>query len=150
MSYIRRAVEADAFRLAEIEVFAYRLDFYPLFKTDDYFFSELNVPVLIEEYRSEPERTARTLVYDDGIIKGFIRINGEEVEKLFVEPAFRGRGIGGVLLDYAVNELGARHLLVLEKNVNAIRFYERHGFRPTGEKQEVDGTGNYLIRVARS
>ena len=149
MSFIRRANEADAFRLAEIEVFSYRLDFYPIFRTDDYFFSELNVPVLIDEYRAEPERVANALVYDDGIIKGFIRVNGKEVEKLFVELAFRGRGIGGALLDKAASELGASYLLVLEKNLAAIRFYERHGFLPTGEKHEVDGTGNYLIRVAR-
>ena len=79
MDAIRQATNADVFRLAEIEVFNYRLFFYPIFRTDRYFFSELSVPVLIEEYWREPERIARTLVYDDGVVKGFIRVNGEEI-----------------------------------------------------------------------
>ena len=56
MASIRRATPSDACRLAEIEVFDYRQHFYPLFKTDRYFFSELNVPVLMKEYQDEPER----------------------------------------------------------------------------------------------
>ena len=48
MPAVRKAVLADACRLAEIEVFNYRLNFYPLFRTDRYFFSELNVPVLMQ------------------------------------------------------------------------------------------------------
>ena len=131
MDAIRQATNADVFRLAEIEIFNYRLFFYPIFRTDRYFFSELSVPVLIEEYRREPERIARTLVYDDGVVKGFIRVNGEEIEKLFTEPAFQRRGIGGMLLDAAVDRTGAKRLLVLEKNADAVRFYQRHGFHAT-------------------
>ena len=146
---IRAARDSDGFRLAEIEVFNYRLYFYPIFRTDAYFFSELSVPVLTEEYRSEPERIARTAVYDDGVIKGFVRVNGDEIEKLFVEPAFHGRGIGGALLSYAVETLGGKRLLVLEKNKSAIRFYERYGFHLTEQKQRVDDTPEFLVRMER-
>ncbi len=145
---VRKAAAGDASRLAEIEVFSYRLNFYPIFKTDAYFFSELSVPVLTEEYLREPERIENSFVYDDGVVKGFIRINGKEIEKLFVEPAFTGRGIGSALLSRAVG-LGADNLLVLEKNVNAIRFYERFGFRLTEKKQRVDDTCEFLIRMKR-
>ena len=54
---IRKAEIADAFRLAEIEIFNYRLNFYPIFKTDGYFFGELSVPVLIGEYEKEYDIT---------------------------------------------------------------------------------------------
>ena len=146
---IRAAGKDDAARLAEIEIFNYRLNFYPIFRNDAYFFSELNVPVVAEEYRTEPERVARTIIYDDGVIKGFARVNGDEIEKLFVEPAFQNRGIGGALLEHAVKNARASDLLVLEKNENAIRFYERHGFCLTEEKQRVDDTREFLIRMVR-
>ena len=107
------------------------------------------MPVLTEEYRSEPERIARTAVYDDGVIKGFVRVNGDEIEKLFVEPAFHGRGIGGALLSYAVETLGGKRLLVLEKNRDAVRLYERYGFHLTEQKQRVDDTDEFLVWMER-
>ena len=146
--HIRAAREGDEVRLAEIEVFGYRQNFYPIFLTDRYFFSELTVPVLIGEYRSEPERLKNSFVYDDGIVKGFVRVSGREIEKLFTDPAFLNRGIGAALLDRALTE-GADRLLVLEKNKKAIRFYERHGFRLTDEKQRIDDTPEFLIRMVR-
>ena len=36
MQYIRKATLSDANRLAEIEVFCYRLNFYPIFRNDDF------------------------------------------------------------------------------------------------------------------
>lgn len=149
MPAVRKAVPDDACRLAEIEVFNYRLNFYPLFRTDRYFFSELNVPVLMQEYRDMPERIEHTFVFDDGVVKGFIRVNGEEIEKLFVEPIFQGQGIGGALLEHAIQLTGAKWLLVLEKNEGARRLYERYGFRMTEIRQRVDDTAEFLVRMER-
>ena len=149
MGFIRKAVSDDINRMAEIEVFDYRLYFYPIFRTDAYFFSELSVPALTGEYLSDPKLVENSYVFDDGIIKGFIRVNGREIEKLFVEPVFRGRGIGGALLDAAVGTTGADRLLVLEKNESAIRFYERHGFRVTHERQRVDDTEEFFMIMRR-
>ncbi|MBO4562254.1 MAG: GNAT family N-acetyltransferase [Clostridia bacterium] len=149
MDHIRRARPEDAARLAEIEVFDYRLYFYPIFRTDAYFFGELTVPALLEDYLIFPDKISRSLVYDDGIIKGFVRAGGNAIEKLFVEPAFRGMGIGGMLLDRAVEETGADRLLVLEKNPSAIRFYERHGFNVTDERVRVDDTEEMFIVMRR-
>ena len=150
MASIRKAVQSDASRLAEIEVFDYRLHFYPLFKTDHYFFSELNVPILIQEYQDEPERIERTYVYEeDGVVKGFVRVNGKEIEKLFVETAFQGMGIGGALLEHVIQNTIANSLLVLEKNKGAVRLYERYGFHMTEQRQRVDDTEEYLVRMER-
>lgn len=146
---IRPAILEDAARLSEIEITDYRLNFYPLFRTDRYFFSELTVPVLIEEYTKEPERIAHTSVYDDGVVKGFIRVRGNEIEKLFVEPAFQNQEIGSVLLKYATERLGATRLQVLEKNTGAIRFYQRHGFVLTESRQRVDDTSEFLVWMKR-
>ena len=149
MSCIRKAIPSDAGRLSEIEVFDYRLHFYPLFRTDAYFFSELNVPALMQEYRDMPELIERTFIYDDGVVKGFVQVDGQEVKKLFVEPVLQGKSIGAELLTFAVTEKSADFLWALEKNTKAIRFYTRHGFRITDEKKYEEGTTEYLVRMER-
>lgn len=147
MEYIRRAKAEDVNRLSEIEIFNYRLFFYPIFHTDRYFFCEKTVPALTAYYAREPERVDHTVVWDDGAVKGFVRVSGGEIEKLFVEPSFQGCGVGGALFDHAVRSLGGKRLFVLEKNLRAIRFYERHGFHKTDVKKRVDDTGEFLIRM---
>ncbi|MBO6052470.1 MAG: GNAT family N-acetyltransferase, partial [Clostridia bacterium] len=87
-----------------------------------------------------------TFVYDDGVVKGFVTISGEEIGRLFVELCLWGRGIGHALLAEAMAE-GGRRLWVLEKNIRAIRFYERHGFRLTGRKKPVDDTAEQLVEM---
>jgi len=40
-------------------------------------------------------------------------------------------------------------LWVLEKNTDAIRFYQRHGFALTEEKQYEEGTTEYIVKMVR-
>lgn len=145
---IRQAAKKDVFRIAEIEVFNYRLNFYPIFKNDKFYFEELQVNSEAEKLADE-EILQHTYVYDDGAVKGFIIIDGKEVWKLFVEPALQGQSIGAELLEYAIEEHGAEALWVLEKNTRAKRFYEAHGFIATDEKIYEDGTTEYLVRMKR-
>jgi putative acetyltransferase len=133
MEHIRQATAKDAFRIAEIFVTDYRLYFYPFFHNDAFYFKELNVADTAAEYAADPEILKRTFVYDDGVIKGFARLNGSLLDKLFIEPAFQSKGIGAELLQFAVDR-GADHLWALEYNKRGIAFYQRHGFHLTGEK----------------
>ena len=132
--YIRQATAADASRIAEIIITNYRMNFYPFFKNDEYYFKELNVLDMAKEYASGEKALKNCFIYDDGVIKGIIRINGKEIEKLFIEPQFQSRGIGAELLSFAVKERKAGQLWVLEYNKRGIAFYERNGFELTGEK----------------
>lgn len=66
---IRQAEPHDFSRPAEIELFNYRLNFYPIFKDDRYYFGELNAADMIKEYENTPALTAQTFVYDDGVVK---------------------------------------------------------------------------------
>ena len=86
MTYVRPAAAGDIPRLAEIEVFNYRLNFYPIFRSDAFYFQELTVPSLMEAYHANPDLITQTCVYDDGAVKGFLRTDGEQLKKLFVEP----------------------------------------------------------------
>ena len=74
--------------------------------------------------------------------------NGE-IKKLFVDTFFQRQGIGGKLMEFAINEKQAGRLWALEKNTGAIRFYERYGFELTGEKKYEEGTTEYLVKMER-
>lgn len=132
---IRPAATSDASRIAEIIVINYRVNFYPFFHNDHFYFAELNVLDTAAEYCEGSEALLNTYVYDDnGIVKGIIRVNGTEVVKLYVEPQFQSCGIGAELLQFAINSFGADNLWALEYNTRGIAFYKRHGFQLTGEK----------------
>ena len=146
-SMIRKADKKDLARIAEIQIFNYRLYFYPIFRSDEYYFDELQVPSLMKHYEEELDSL---YVYDDGVVKGFIKLEGTYIARLFVEPVLQNGAIGSELLEYAVKEHGADHLWALEKNVKAIRFYERHGFFPTGERKPEEGTSEYLIFLRKN
>ena len=143
---VRKANRNDLSRIAEIQVFNYRLFFYPIFKSDDYYFNELRVPSLMQEYESGLDTL---YVYDDGVVKGFIKIEGTYIARLFVEPVLQNASVGSQLLEYARNKHNADHVWVLEKNAKAIRFYERHGFSITEEKKPEDGTSEYLVLLKK-
>jgi len=143
---IRKANDKDLARIAEILIFNYRLYFYPIFQSDEYYFDELQVPSLMKEFESQIDSL---YVYDDGVVKGFIKIEGTYIARLFVEPVLQNASIGSKLLEYAVKEHNADHLWALEKNVKAIRFYNRHGFFATGEKKLEEDTTEYLILLKK-
>lgn len=146
MSNIRRARPEDLNRIAEIEVFCYRLNFYPFFRADDFYFGEFQVPSRAAVHR---EHLGEIFVYDDGVVKGFVQTAEGEVKKLFVEPVLQSSGIGAQLLEYAIQSENARFLWALEKNEKAIAFYRRHGFRPTAQRKPEDGTTEFLVRLER-
>jgi acetyltransferase, GNAT family len=146
MNYIRQGVVDDLGRIAEIFVFNYRLNFYPIFQEDTFYFEELTVSNLIESFAKELDSI---WVYDDGVVKGFIQIQKQEVKRLFVEPVLQGKAIGTELLEYGIAEKDANHLWALEKNIKAIAFYKRHGFNMTNEKKYEEDTIEFLVRMEK-
>ena len=76
----------------------------------------------------------------DGAAAGYISIAHENVEMLFVHPAWRGHGIGRRLLSYAIDVLGATTLDVNEQNEQALGFYLHMGLEVVG-RSERDGFG---------
>ena len=107
MIMIRKATIEDLSRIAEIQIFNYRLYFYPIFKADKYYFEELQVPSLMQKYEADIDSV---YVYDDGVVKGFIKIEGTYIARLFVEPVLQNASIGSQLLEYAIKEHHADHL----------------------------------------
>ena len=148
MEHIRPATVSDASRIAEIIITNYRVNFYPFFHNDPFYFGELNVLDMAAEYAEGSQALQDTFVYDDGVVRGIIRISGDEIEKLYVEPQFQSQGIGAKLLEYAVDTFNATHLWALEYNSRGIAFYQRHGFELTGEKT-LEDEWVPLLKMAR-
>ncbi len=59
---------------------------------------------------------------------GFLGVDGEMIEMLFLDPTVRGTGLGRRMVDYAVQSLGAGRVNVNEQNEEARGFYEHMGF----------------------
>ena len=138
---IRKAEAADASRIAEILVFAKRTHYRPIFQDDAVSFGKLQVLPIAQDLLDHPEKLSQYQVYDDGIIKGLIRLDVDEIAELYVEPLLEGQGVGSALIGYAMDKILHPHLWVLDGNDKALEFYQKHGFTLTGEKREVEGTG---------
>lgn len=76
----------------------------------------------------------------DGTYVGFMGIDGQKLEMLFIKGDQRGRGLGSMLLKQAIEELGVTEVDVNEQNPQAQEFYYKHGFYQAG-RSELDGQG---------
>ena len=146
---LRKATMQDIPRIAEIIVFGKRVAYRPIFNNDVVSFNELQVINLIEEYRSNPALVDNMLVYDDGIIKGVInrifKDDSVEICEFYIEPFFKGNGIGKELIGQVILEARTSKkrkifLWVIEDNLSARKFYENNGFIASGETCLIDGT----------
>lgn len=146
---IRHAEKKDLSRIAEIFVFNNRINYYPIFKDAAYSFGTLQVISLIDNYFNKEEVLRNLFVLDDGLIKGFIQLNGNEIAKLYVDPFFQSEGAGHQLIEYALLHFQADHCWALEKNVRALSFYQKHGFHLTETKKLEEGTSEYLVLLIK-
>ena len=142
---IRPATKDDLSRIAEILVFVKRVKFRPIFQDDDYSFGELQVLRVAEQYA--PLLPAIHVFDDNGIVKGLIHIEGNEIVELYVDYFFWDQGIGSQLIEFAKANYPVTFLWAIEKNTDAIRFYEDHGFHLTDIKKYEEGTTEHLVRM---
>ena len=89
---------------------------------------------------------AEVYVYEsNGGIQGFIGLNGEYIEGIFVCDELQSQGIGKLMLDFIKESKTELSLNVYQKNTPAIHFYQKEGFEiqskglneATGEKDYV-------------
>lgn len=86
--------------------------------------------------------------YEEGQkILGFIGLDGDYIEGLFVRSEARCRGVGKELLDFAKGVKPWLSLKVYQKNARAISFYQREGFELRGESMD-EGTGERECAMA--
>jgi ribosomal protein S18 acetylase RimI-like enzyme len=65
-----------------------------------------------------------------GKVVGFLAATAEKISQLYVHVAYQNKGIGSMLVNLAKqNSNGSLRLFTFERNKNAQRFYEKHGFK---------------------
>ena len=72
---------------------------------------------------------------------GFMGINGQHLEMLFIAEQERGKGCGNKLLTYGIERCSVNDLAVNEQNPLAKGFYEYMGFK-VYKRTETDEQGN--------
>ena len=97
-------------------------------------------------YKLVKEMISQSEVYvfeADKKIQGFVGLNDEYIEGIFVSDEMQSCGIGKLLLDYIKNKKVRLRLNVYQKNTSALSFYQREVFYiqcegfdgATGEKE---------------
>jgi putative acetyltransferase len=79
-------------------------------------------------------------IRDKDRIKGFLGLSDDKIEMLFIDPEYRGKGIGGQLLKFAIEQQAYSKVDVNEQNTEALAFYKRYGFEVVG-RTDKDATG---------
>ncbi|GHV54880.1 acetyltransferase [Deltaproteobacteria bacterium] len=77
----------------------------------------------------------------EGMPIGFMGVDGDKIEMLFISPARRSLGHGRRFIRYAVHTLGATYVDVNEQNTQGVGFYEHVGFKAF-KRSAYDGQGN--------
>lgn len=72
---------------------------------------------------------------------GFMGIEGEKIEMLFLSPDARGKGFGKRLVQHGIENYSAEEVTVNEQNPKAKGFYEHLGFK-TYKTSTTDEQGN--------
>lgn len=95
--------------------------------------------------------TRLTLALWNGELAGFVGVEHDELERLFVARAARSCGVFDALLAHGERLIALRHargyLIVLEANARARRFYARHGWADMGPHAEQAPISGGCIEV---
>ena len=82
----------------------------------------------------------------DKMIQGFVGLNDEYIEGIFVRDEMQSQGIGKLLLNFVKEKKTKLYLNVYQKNTRAIHFYQREGFEIQREGlDEVTGEKDYVM-----
>jgi ribosomal protein S18 acetylase RimI-like enzyme len=131
-------------------------------ETFDETFRPMNHPETFEKYLADafnPEKLLGELqnpgcsfylIYSDETLAGYLKLNKTpaqsdindpdslEIERIYVRKSHQGKGLGRVLLEFAMQQAlemkkESIWLGVWEKNTAAIGFYKKMGFREAGK-----------------
>lgn len=118
------------------------------------FFSERpSANCLVAHTAGEPGRPVAYIMWFHNY-SSFLDKRGLYLEDVYVQPAHRGKGLGGLVLKHLARlavelDCGRFEWVVLDWNQNAIDFYKHHGAQILDEWRIARVTGAALHRLAQ-
>ena len=112
-------------------------------RTTHLFLSDVEVKQIKSYVPQALEGVAHLIIAEteNGELLGFMGIETQRLEMLFLSPTEQGKGLGRQLLQYGIQNYGVKELTVNEQNPQAVGFYEQLGFE-TYKRTECDEEGN--------
>ena len=95
-------------------------------------------PLILNTYLDAVE--LRCVRNNEKKIVGFLGVAEQNLEMLFIDPGYRGKKIGKILLEYSIDNLNVTKVDVNEQNEQAVGFYQHCGFEVIG-RSEWDSSG---------
>jgi putative acetyltransferase len=134
---VRRGTRADAARA--LEIWRDAVDVTHQFLSAEH---RADIDAIVAEWLP----TADLWLVDDGDNPvGFLAMDGELIDALFVDPAVHGRGFGTALLDQALKLAPNAMVDASEQATNALPFYEARGFVRVGRSETDPGDRPYPL-----
>lgn len=81
------------------------------------------------------------VLYDSRRAVGFMGVQDRKIEMLFLHPDYFRKGLGQMLVKRAFRDLDVEYVDVNEQNPEAVKFYERMGFK-VFKRNEHDSEDN--------
>src|SRR5690606_33670608 len=81
-------------------------------------------------------------------LAGFVGVVDDKEEMLFISPEHMGKGIGRILMEFAIDTLKINKVDVNEQNTLAVSFYKKLGFEVYERTDKDDQGRDYpLLRM---
>jgi putative acetyltransferase len=133
MPKMRKSVPADSNRI--LDIWRRAVD-----ATHDFLTPQDRIAIEAEAVGIIPENIFDLAVDEGDNPIAFMLLSEGHMEALFVDPDYRGRGVGRLLVEEAVQRYPNLTTDVNEQNPQAIGFYDKLGFERIG-RSELDGQG---------
>jgi len=95
-------------------------------------FQKLDEAKAVDIFRRVIQDNCRVWIHEsENEVSGFMAMDSNLIDRLYVDPAFQGAGIGSLFIDCA-KKLCPNGLVLKthQQNKRACAFYEKRGFRP--------------------
>lgn len=98
-------------------------------------------PLVLDAIKNVP--FLLTAKNEQGKLLGFIGIEGQKIEMLFIHPKAQKMGLGRKFVEHAKNAYRIQFVDVNEQNPDALVFYQKMGFHQF-DRSEYDDLGNHF------
>ena len=157
---LRKANTSDARGIAKVRVLTWQSTYSGLIP--DSYLQNLDIEQSTKNWTKRLEssfQNTQTIVAEMvGVIVGFISVGQSrdsdasehgELYTIYVEPSHQGLGVGSKLIQEGIQFLKSKSfqkatLWVFDRNANAIKYYESHEWKPTGNSK-LDKLGDFEL-----